>query len=43
MKYQVKLGSNNEIPPPDDLCRALNFAVGDICFAKNWIKRRQLC
>lgn len=30
MKYQVKLNSNNEIPLPDDLCRELNFAVGDI-------------
>lgn len=30
MNYQVKLGSNNEIPLPDDLCRELNFAIGDI-------------
>jgi|GEM_PF-814384 hypothetical protein len=30
MKYQVELGSNNEIPLPDDLCRELNFVVGDI-------------
>lgn len=30
MKYQVERGSNNEIPLPDDLCRELNFVVGDI-------------
>lgn len=30
MSYQVKLGSNNEIPFPDDLCHELNFVVGDI-------------
>jgi hypothetical protein len=30
VNYQVKLGSNNEIPLPDDLCRELNFAIGDI-------------
>lgn len=30
MNYQVKLGSNYEIPLPDDLCRELNFAIGDI-------------
>lgn len=30
MKYQVELNINNEIPLPDDLCRELNFAVGDI-------------
>lgn len=30
MKSQVELGGNNEIPFPDDLCRELNFEVGDI-------------
>lgn len=30
MKSQVELGGNNEIPLPDDLCRELNFEVGDI-------------
>lgn len=30
MNYQVVLGSNNEIPLPDDLCRELNFSIGDI-------------
>jgi len=30
VNYQVKLGSNNEIPLPDDLCRELNFAIDDI-------------
>ncbi|WP_233080903.1 hypothetical protein [Rheinheimera soli] len=30
MKYQVELNRNNEISLPDDLCRELNFVVGDI-------------
>jgi hypothetical protein len=30
MKSQVELGGKNEIPLPDDLCRELNFEVGDI-------------
>lgn len=30
MKYQLILGSNNEIPLPDDICYKLNFTVGDI-------------
>ncbi len=30
MSYQVELGINNEIPLPDDVCRELNFVVGDI-------------
>jgi len=34
MKYQVELNINNEIALPDDLCRELNFAVGDILFCE---------
>ena len=30
MKYQVELNKNNEISLPDNLCRELNFVVGDI-------------
>lgn len=34
MKYQVELNRNYEIALPDDLCRELNFAVGDILLCK---------
>lgn len=30
MKYQVEIGSKNEMPLPDDICQKLNFTVGDI-------------
>lgn len=30
MNYQVKLGENNEIPLPDDLCSELDIKIGDI-------------
>jgi len=30
MNYQVEIGGNNDIPLSDDLCRRLNFEVGDI-------------
>lgn len=30
MAYQTKLGNNNEIPLPDELCVQLNFNIGDI-------------
>lgn len=34
MNYQVKIGENNEIPLPDDLCSELDIKVGDIMFCE---------
>lgn len=34
MNYQVKLGENNEIPLPDNLCSELDIKIGDILFCE---------
>ncbi|ENM3782631.1 hypothetical protein QMW93_003709 [Vibrio cholerae] len=34
MNYPVKIGENNEIPLPDELCSELDIKVGDILFCE---------
>lgn len=34
MSHQVKVGKNNQIPLPDDLCRELGINLGDILICK---------
>lgn len=34
MRYQIKIGKNNQIPLPDELCRELGINLGDILFCK---------
>ena len=34
VSYQVKVGKNNQIPLPDDICRDLGINLGDILICK---------
>ncbi len=34
MSYQVKVGKNNHIPLPDNICRELGINLGDILICK---------
>jgi hypothetical protein len=34
VSYQVKIGKNNQIPLPGDLCRELGINLGDILICK---------
>lgn len=38
MSYKVRIGSNHEIPLPDDICNELEIQVGDILICEAAVK-----